>query len=580
MVGKVIRGKRVQGLIRYVFGPDNHGKHHVPHVIAGFRPVEDLEPSHRADGSLDFQVLDELMTQPLALLGELGLSRPVWHYPIRAHPDDPILTDGQWAEIAREIMHATGLARRGDDDGCRWFAVRHADDHIHLVATLARQDGRRPDIRNDAIKGRAALRRIEWKNGFVRTASADKTAAKRPTRGETEKASRHHRPEAPRTSLRQHVITCAAGARNEKEFFSRLHNEGILVKFRYSRQNPEQITGYAVALPGDTSCDGRPIYFSGGRLAPDLTLPKLRSRWSSAPSGHDPNGPARYPLSGAQLSVGSAKAILRRTVRTCAAEATGTTDFLYRLDQAGLLLRVRHSERNPGQITGYAVTLPGHHDRDGQPRWYSGGQLADDLTLPKLTRLFGQAEQEPDFTHEELQAIYNDAARAADHASDQIRRCITLNPQAARDAAWAASDVLHVAARTTGNPHLHRAARAYDRAARAPDSRTPKPTRAGEGLRTAARVLAMAGLIQDRTTVDLLVLVASLTALTGTVAQLRAAEGRRAQAEAAARSADHLRYPDGTGPTRTSATYVPPSVPEPRAKVSPQPAGRRQPRRG
>ena len=58
MVGKVIRGKRVQGLIRYVFGPDNHGKHHDPHVIAGFRPVEDLEPSHRADGSLDFQVLD------------------------------------------------------------------------------------------------------------------------------------------------------------------------------------------------------------------------------------------------------------------------------------------------------------------------------------------------------------------------------------------------------------------------------------------------------------------------------------------------------------------------------------------
>jgi hypothetical protein len=80
--------------------------------------------------------------------------------------------------------------------------------------------------------------------------------------------------------------------------------------------------------------------------------------------------------------------------------------------------------------------------------------------------------------------------------------------------------------------------------------------------------------------VDLLVLVASLTVLTGTVAQLRAAEGRRAQAEAATQSADHLRYPDGTGPTRTSATYVPPSVPEPRARVSSQPAGRRQPRRG
>ncbi|WP_344452865.1 relaxase/mobilization nuclease domain-containing protein [Actinocorallia aurantiaca] len=567
-------------MIRYVLGPDNHGKHHDPHVIAGFRPVEDLEPARRSDGSPDFRTLDELMMQPLALLGEFGLTRPVWHYPIRAHPDDPILTDEQWAEIAREIMHATGLAKKGDDDGCRWFAVRHADDHIHLVATLARQDGQRPDIRNDAIKGRAALRRIERKNGFVQTAPADRTAAKRPTRGETEQARRHHRPEAPRVSLRRHVITCAAGARSEKEFFSRLQDEGVLVKFRHSRQNPDQITGYAVALPADTGRGNQPIYFSGGRLAPDLTLPKLRARWSSAPSGHDPNGPSRHPLSGAQLSVGTAKAVLRQTVRTCAAEATGTTDFLTRLDQAGLLLRVRHSDRTPGQVTGYAVTLPGHRDRDDQPRWYSGGQLADDLTLPRLTRLFNQTEQEPDFTHEELQAIYNDAARAADHASDQIRRCITLNPQAARDAAWAASDVLHVAAQTTGNPHLHRAARAYDRAARAPDGRTPKPTRAGEGLRTAARVMAMAGLIQDKTTVDLLVLVAGLTALTGTVAQLRAAEGRRAQAEAAARSSAHLRYPDETSRARATTAAVPLSVPEPRAKFSPRPAGRRQPRRG
>ncbi len=573
MIGKVLRGERVHGLIRYLFGPGGRGEHHDPHVVAGFRSVGYLELPRMADGRLDFRGLDELMTQPLALLGERGLNKPVWHYPIRAHPDDPILSDERWAQIAREVMHATGLARKGDVGGCRWFAVRHADDHIHLVATLARQDGRRPDVRNDALKAREALRRIERKYGLVRTAPADRTAARRPSRGESEKAARRQRAEPPRTSLRRHVITCAAGARNEDEFFSRLCGEGILIKLRHSDQNPEQITGYAVALPGDVNSDGRPIYFSGGRLAPDLTLPKLRTRWPSASSRRNPDGRERHPLSGSQLSAATTKAVLRQTVRACAADTTGTADFFARLDQAGLLLRIRHSERDPGQVTGYAVALP------GSSRWYSGGQLADDLTLPKLTRSFGEVESAPGFTHEELQAIYDDAARAADHASEQIRRCLVLNPQAARDAAWAASDVLHVAARTTGNPHLHRAARVYDRASRAPDGRIPKPTRAGNGLRTVARVMAMAGLIKDQTTVDLLVLVASLTALTDTVARLRAAEGRRAQAEAAARSAAHLRDPDGENltvmPTRPShATEMS------RTPVRPRYAGRRLPRRG
>jgi len=34
-------------------------------------------------------------------------------------------------------MDRTGLAPFGDALGVRWVAVRHAADHIHLVATLA-----------------------------------------------------------------------------------------------------------------------------------------------------------------------------------------------------------------------------------------------------------------------------------------------------------------------------------------------------------------------------------------------------------------------------------------------------------
>src|SRR5689334_16401096 len=64
-------------------------------------------------------------------------------------PEDRVLPDAEWAQVASAIMHRTGLAPQGDDLGVRWVAVRHAADHIHIVATLARQDGTPPKVWND-----------------------------------------------------------------------------------------------------------------------------------------------------------------------------------------------------------------------------------------------------------------------------------------------------------------------------------------------------------------------------------------------------------------------------------------------
>jgi hypothetical protein len=52
---------------------------------------------------------------------------------------------------------------------------------------------------------------------------------------------------------------------------------GVLVRKRLSTRNPGEVTGYAVALPGDTGRGG-PVWFGGGKLATDLTWPRLRSR--------------------------------------------------------------------------------------------------------------------------------------------------------------------------------------------------------------------------------------------------------------------------------------------------------------
>jgi hypothetical protein len=277
------RGRRVGALIRYLFGPGRREEHADPHIVAGWRHPAELEPPLRPGGHRDFRRLTGLLQQPHAALGPRGFDRPVWHCAVRTAPEDRNLSDHEWAQIASDVMHRTGLALAGqEDDAVRWVAVRHGADHIHVVAMLARQDGGRPRLSNERYRVREACRAAEERYVLRRTAPGDRTAARRPTRAENEKTRRTGRREAPRVTLRRAVSTAAAGASSEAEFFARLADAQVLVRQRRSTRNPGEITGYAVALPGDTALGGGPVWFGGGKLAADLTWPKLRSRWEPA----------------------------------------------------------------------------------------------------------------------------------------------------------------------------------------------------------------------------------------------------------------------------------------------------------
>ncbi|WP_157545904.1 relaxase/mobilization nuclease domain-containing protein [Microtetraspora fusca] len=289
MIGKVIRGTRVDGLVYYLYGPGRANEHVNPHVVAGWRHPAELEPALRPDGGRDFRNLIGLLNQPLAALADPGYREPVWHCAVRAACEDRVLDDDEWAQVAYEIMNRTGLARDGDDDGVRWVAVRHADDHVHIVATLARQDGTKPKTWNDFYRVREACQAVERRFGLRVTAPGDRTAARRPTRSETEQARRRRWAETPRAALRRHAVTAAAGAGSEEEFFRRLEAAGVLVRQRISQRNPGEVTGYAIALPGHLNRQGEPVWFGGGKLAADLTLPKLRARWGSGNESGEQN---------------------------------------------------------------------------------------------------------------------------------------------------------------------------------------------------------------------------------------------------------------------------------------------------
>ena len=260
MIGKISpHGQRVTGLIYYLFGPGREAEHTDPHIVAGWRHPAELEPPLREDGRRDFRHLAGLLQQPHAALGPRGSPRPVWHCSVRAAPEDRILSDDEWARVACDVMHRTGLSPYGqEDDAVRWIAVRHAPDHIHLVAMIARQDGTRPQTWNDYYRVGEACRAAEQRFGLRRTAPRNRTAARRPTRPESEKARRRRWPEAPRITLRRAISTAAAGAASEQEFFARLDRAGVLVRQRFSTRNPGEVTGYAVALPHDTTAGGCP----------------------------------------------------------------------------------------------------------------------------------------------------------------------------------------------------------------------------------------------------------------------------------------------------------------------------------
>lgn len=126
--------------------------------------------------------------------------------------------------------------------------------------------------------GRAPISRAE-------TRKHAQTAARRRSAGRPA-------PGAPdRQVLRRQVRVAAAGASNLPQFLARLREDGLLVRERFSTINPGEITGYAVALPDKYDTAGKPIFFGGGKLAPDLTLPRLQRRWQAAGPAAAPTAP-------------------------------------------------------------------------------------------------------------------------------------------------------------------------------------------------------------------------------------------------------------------------------------------------
>jgi len=281
VIAKVTRGDGPGELVRYLFSSGRHNEHEDPHVVAGASALGVADGARPSRTELD--ALAAAMEAPSALYGTDVRDGVCWHLALSTKGGvDPDLTEEEWAEVAREAVRRLGFDATDDQAPCRWVAVRHGrseagNDHLHIVVNLVREDGKAASTRNDYKRLSVLCADMERHYGLsVVEGRTKKAAMPGLSRAEQEKAKRTGRAEAERAELARVVRAAATVASGEAEFVRLLRAVGLAAKPRYDRAGSHRVTGYSVAEgPSDS---GVAVFFGGGKLARDLSLPALRAR--------------------------------------------------------------------------------------------------------------------------------------------------------------------------------------------------------------------------------------------------------------------------------------------------------------
>lgn len=303
------RGKDMAGLVRYLYGPGKANEHTDQHAVAASNGLEfgysgALTAAEASElGRLLEESWHDQMAEANVLVGagNGGVARAsmkagggeasdsekehVYHL-IVSLPPGTVWSDDEWAMIARDVVKGMGFSAGPDDErGCRWVAIRHGlsangNDHLHLAVNLVRQDGRRARLpKGDYSLANAVRRSIEERRDFVLPLH---DVGRTPVRSlpaytmaehAIAKARGHGIPD--RVVLQQVIRAAAMASRTEAEWIAGvLEGQGVeLEPARWAPGGREVVTGYKVRL-------GDGPWLTGSQLAPDLTLARMRPRWT------------------------------------------------------------------------------------------------------------------------------------------------------------------------------------------------------------------------------------------------------------------------------------------------------------
>lgn len=222
--------------------------------------------------------------------GELHTERvpaDVWHCSLSLHADEGQLSDEQWGTIAQQFVDRMGFTEESGKAPCRWVAVRHGlskngNDHVHIAVSLVREDGTKATTHNDFKRAQDVCRDLEREHSLRPLESRQLGMGERGVKpGERESADRRGSVEVDAHRLERTVRAAAIASLDEGEFVRRMRRGGVLIRPRYAAGRDDVVAGYSVALR--PAGEDRPVWYGGGRLARDLTLPRLREGWPDSP---------------------------------------------------------------------------------------------------------------------------------------------------------------------------------------------------------------------------------------------------------------------------------------------------------
>jgi hypothetical protein len=303
VIPNVNKGGDMAGLLRYLQGPGRANEHENPHVVSGdsflvaWHGNETLDKSGASEISA---YLDEprklygteVKAQVTAQDPETGekvvlgyRDAHVWHCSLSLSAEEGAASDEKWDEVARDFADRMGFTEASGKAPCRWVALHHGaskngNDHVHVVASMVREDGTRWDGRfRDYKRAQDACRELEVKHGLRRVEGRLQGTAERGEKpAERIQAAKAGMDMTAPKDLAQRVRAAAVASTSESEWIRRVRGDGVIVKPFFARGTTDVVGGYRAALKPERY-NAKLVFYGGGTLGRDLTLPRLREGW-------------------------------------------------------------------------------------------------------------------------------------------------------------------------------------------------------------------------------------------------------------------------------------------------------------
>jgi hypothetical protein len=271
------RGDDPRGIITYLGGPGTLDEHIDPHIVAA-----SITPTGALDKELQDQAVADLRVNQRLWPDVVIKGGHVWHSTLAIGKNEGSLPDVKWRDISRDYIQGMGF------QDTNWVSVNHGpsakgNDHVHVVASLVTDQGTQAKVWQERYRSQKLAAELEDKHGLEplpgrrqglgSQASSQKDLARARDQG---------LPESRRSEI-ERTVRASANVVSDLEAFKYILKANGL-EFHPYVSSGGTVTGYSVSSVATKTKQGVVHRWAGGKLARDLSLPRLQEVWKSAPT--------------------------------------------------------------------------------------------------------------------------------------------------------------------------------------------------------------------------------------------------------------------------------------------------------